>query len=143
MTAMSAPLTTPADDEFLRGARLGIFTTASHPGRWPLSVPVWFEWSGGRAQLFSGAAAPKVSRLRDDPGATLLATNHVGEAEHWVALDGTVEIATDGVGELIERLTPRYWDLSVPGLQATLDTWRASLHTLVRLVLTPQRGRRG
>lgn len=137
------PISTPEDDEFLRGTRLGTFTTAAHPGRWPQPVPVWFEWSGGAARIFSGRGAPKVRRLQEDPTATLLAANNIGEPEHWVALDGAVEITPDGVLDLIERLTPRYWDLSLPAHAETLATWRREAAELVQIVLTPERIRRG
>ncbi len=134
---------TRADAKFLGTPRLAILTTSSFPGAWPLPVPVWFEWADGTARMFSGAAAPKVRRLQADPHATLLATNHVGESEHWVALDGTVEITSDGVIELVERLTPRYWDLGVAEHADTLAGWREAADTMVQLILTPQRVRRG
>jgi hypothetical protein len=132
----------PSDEAFLARPRLGNFTTAHTPGPWPAPVPVWFEWTGRVVEMFTGARSPKVRRLEVDPYASLLAANEVGEPEHWVALEGTVAIERDGVGELAERLAARYWDLSRPEHAATVAEWKDQARTMVRLVLTPEHARR-
>lgn len=69
-------------------------------------------------------------------------TNAVGEAEAWVAFDGTVEINPGGI-ELATRLAEQYWDLSIPSMQAVLDTWQKAPEALCQLTLTPTRIRGG
>jgi len=128
----------PDRDEFLSDTRIGIFTTMAADGA-PISVPVWYEWDGRRALVFTDAGSSKVRRLRDNPRASLLVTNVVGEPEFWVAVDGTVAIRMDGAIELAERLAERYWDLGHPGRAATVQQWRDTAETLVLLELTPAR----
>jgi hypothetical protein len=141
---VTAPTVTldPDDARFLARPRLGIFTTAQASGPWPGPVPVWFEWTGTTAEMFTGVQSPKMRRLDADPRASLLVVNDVGEAEHWVALEGRVSVQRDGVAELAERLAARYWDLGDPGHAATVETWKAQADSMVRLVLTPERLRR-
>lgn len=130
--------TTPDRDAFLAETRLGIFTTVDAHGV-PISVPVWYEWDGGRARVFSDAASRKLRRLERDPRASLLVTNAVGEPEYWVAIDGTVVVRREGAIELAERLAARYWDLRDRDRAAAVQRWRENAGALVLLELSPTR----
>ena len=103
--------TAEARDRFLERTRFGILTTNRKEGT-PIAVPVWFEWDREVVRMFAVRTSPKVKRLRNDPRASLLVTNHLDEGESWVAFDGVVEIADTGGFELAERLTPRPPSLS-------------------------------
>lgn len=131
-----APL--PARDTFLSETRLGILTTMASDGT-PISVPVWYEWDGEHARVFSNDTSAKIRRLQRDPRASLLVTNVVGEPEYWVAIDGTVAIEREGAIELAERLAARYWDLRDPDRAAAVSRWRDNAATLILLELTPTR----
>ena len=131
-----APL--PASDTFLSETRLGILTTMASDGT-PISVPVWYEWDGEHARVFSNSGSAKIRRLQRDPRASLLVTNVVGEPEYWVALDCTVAIESEGAIELAERLAARYWDLRNSERAAAVRHWRENAETLVLLELTPTR----
>ncbi len=128
----------PDRDAFLSETRLGILTTMTRDST-PISVPVWYEWDGERAQVFSDASSAKVRRLRHDSRASLLVTNVLGEQEYWVAIDGTMAIGSEGAVELAERLAARYWDLSDPDRAAAEQGWRKHADALVLLELTPTR----
>ena len=129
-------------DAFLAQPRLAVLMTNRSSGV-PIGVPVWFEWADGAMQMFAAKDSPKVARIGADPQVSVLVTNHVGEPEGWVAFDGACEILHDGTGELIARLAPRYWDLSKPEAQQTIDSWVAAADAFVRLQLRPQRIRSG
>ena len=65
--------------------------------------------------MFAGASSAKIKYLRENPNASVLVTNHVGEPEGWVAFDGRIEIAeftTEDWQQLIDRVAPKYWDLN-------------------------------
>ena len=130
--------TTPDEirDAFLAETRIALLTTLDKSG-WPISVPVWFEWDGSRARLFTNASSPKVSRLQNDSRASLLVVNNVGEPEYWVAIDGEIEVIEDGAAKLAKRLAERYWDMSDEEHRKTVDTWVKDGNTLRVRQITP------
>jgi general stress protein 26 len=133
----SAAVLTAADREFLATPRLGFLTVAGGTGI-PEPRPVWFEVTeDGAVELFSLAASPKVRRVRQDPRASLVAANGMGEQENWVAISGTATVVEDGAGELADRLGARYWDLDDPEKAATLKSMVEA--DLVRIVIRPER----
>ena len=77
---------------------------------------------------------------------SVLITNRVGEPEAWVAFDGQVTIAdfeTDDWVALIDRVAPRYWDLSDPAYGDEIAGWRAAPEMFVSLELVPDKIRSG
>ncbi|MEM1433043.1 MAG: pyridoxamine 5'-phosphate oxidase family protein [Pseudomonadota bacterium] len=131
-----------ARDAFLREPRLAILMM-NRAAAAPIGVPVWFEWTGSEVLMFAAAGSPKVKRISKDPNVSVLVTNHINEAEAWVAFDGQVTVQEDGVAELIGRLGARYWDLSDPAKQAQLDSWVQAPGATVLLQLSPVRIRSG
>lgn len=131
-------ITDEARDAFLAETRIGILSTAGEDG-WPISVPVWFEWDGSHARVFTSASSPKVSRLERDPRVSLLVVNNVGEQEYWVAIDGEVEVREEGAAELAKRLADRYWDMTDEEHRKTVDMWAAEGATLRLLEIVPTR----
>ncbi len=127
-----------ARDAFLAETRIGILSMIGEDGR-PISVPVWFEWDGSRARVFTNAASPKVRRLKKNPRASLLAVNNVGEQEYWVSIDGQVEVREEGAAELAKRLADRYWDMTDEDHKRTVATWVEAGATLRLLEIVPTR----
>ncbi|WP_396929387.1 pyridoxamine 5'-phosphate oxidase family protein [Mycolicibacterium sp.] len=111
---MTAETLSPQDLTFLARPLYGFFSTAAGASP-PQPRPVWFEvTSNGHVQLFTGSDTPKVRQLRRDPRASLVVAAPVGERERWVSVAGPTTLASDGAGELVERLAARYWDLDDP-----------------------------
>ncbi len=125
-------------DRFLAEPRYGILTILRSDGS-PIAVPVWFDWTGEVVRMFTSVVSPKIKRLQADPRASLLVANHITEHEAWVAFDGVVSIHEDGGIELAEGLSSRYWDLSDPDRQRTLEFWRRAAAALRILELEPTR----
>lgn len=124
-------------ENFLSKTRVGYLSVLASDGA-PRTVPVWFDWDGHAVRIFTSKTSPKVKRLRQDPRATFVVGNHVGEDEAWVAFDGTVTIQDDeAIGEFIEKLASRYWDLSDPSKKTVLDAWQADPEQFCLLVLIP------
>ena len=132
-------------DEFLQTPRLAMLMYhGARPS--PTGVPVWFDWDGTRVRMFAGRTSAKVANLKANPNISVLVTNHVGEPEGWVAFDGQVQIADFALEDwqtLIDRVAPRYWDLSDPGYRSEIDGWRAAPEMFVSLELIPARIRSG
>jgi PPOX class probable F420-dependent enzyme len=133
-----AAMTDTERDAFLAVPRLGMLSTLVADGA-PVTVPVWFEWDGTAARVFSGAATGKVKRIERDPRASLLVANSIGEPEAWVAFDGEITIVPEGAIELAERLAHRYWDMTDEKHHAELASWPAAAAHLRVLELTPRR----
>ena len=130
--------TTPDEvrDAFLAETRIGVLTTLDGSG-WPISVPVWFEWDGSHARIFTTATSRKMRRLARDPRASLLISNEVGQPEYWVAIDGKVEVLEEGSIELAMRLADRYWDMSDEEHRKTVETWVQDAERLRVLEIAP------
>lgn len=130
----------PEIDEFLRKTRIGILCTNDLDGS-PNGIPVWFEWDGERIRMFSHASHKKIARLEHDPRASLLVAREVGEPEAWVAVDGVVSIAEEGVVPVMERLAARYWVGEDPAVAkahaATVEMWRRAAADLRVLTIVP------
>lgn len=124
--------------QFLSEPRYGILNTLRSDG-WPIGVPVWFDWNGETIRIFTSVVSLKMKRLQRDPRASLLVVNDLKEKESWVAFDGEVSIQDEGGLELAEELASRYWDLSDPGRQETLELWRKAAAALRVLELRPDR----
>lgn len=129
-------------DVFLAEPRLAILMTNSYSGT-PIGVPVWFEWTGTKVNMFAGKATPKIGRIKRDSNASVLVTNAVGEPEAWVAFDGPIELSDEGGIDLATRLADRYWDLGNDQLRAVLDSWQQTPEVFCLLTLTPKNIRTG
>ena len=101
--------TSEARNAFLREPRLAILMyQGKRPS--PTGIPVWFDWDGHALRMFAGADSAKIKHLHENPNASVLVTNHIGEPEGWVAFDGTIEISDfedEDWQQLIDRVAPR------------------------------------
>ena len=133
-----AAMTEEERTHFLSRTRLGMLSLLREDGS-PVTVPVWFDWTGDVVRMFTSGTSAKMSRIARDPRATLLVANDLDEHETWVAFDGEVAIREEGGLELAEELAPRYWDLSDPERRKTLDFWREAAAALRVLELRPSK----
>ena len=129
-------------DEFLAHPRLAILITNDAPGA-PIGVPVWFEWTGTKVQMFAGKETPKINRIKRDASASVLVTNAVGEPEAWVAFDGLIDLNDDGGIELATRLADQYWNMDDERLRSVLTSWQQAPDEFCLLTLRPEKIRTG
>jgi len=124
-------------EEFLRRRpRLGNLVTLRKDGS-PTAAPLWFEWDGSAVRLFTESTSTKLTRIANDPRASFIVANDVGEPEAWVAFDGPATVSNAGGFELAERLASRYWDLNDPGPAKTLAEWRQAAEHLRLISIEP------
>ncbi len=135
-----ARMTDGQRDEFLAEPRVAVLSTISAEGT-PVSIPIWFEWDGEHARVFTGIGSPKISRIEANPAASLLVANPTGEPEAWVLIEGTISVEAEGAFDLAERLALRYWGLADPTHTQTIEEWRAASDALRVLELVPTRVR--
>ena len=129
-------------DEFLAKPRLAILITNDAPGA-AIGVPVWFEWTGTKVQMFAGKETPKINRIKRDARASVLVTNAVGEPEAWVAFDGLIDLNDDGGIELATRLVDQYWNMDDERLRSVLTSWQQAPDEFCLLTLRPEKIRTG
>ena len=112
----------------------------------PIGVPVWFDWDGKIVRMFAGRTSPKVRRIAASPNISVLVTNKVGEPEAWVAFDGEAVISDFDANDwaaLLDRVAPRYWDLSDETYAQEIAGWRAAPEAFVSIELQPDKIRSG
>lgn len=114
-----AEMTPENRDAFLREPRIAKLATLTSDGS-PTIVPVWFEWTGSEALVFTSETSAKVRRIRRDPRVALSVEEPVGVAEAWVTIEGRASIEPGGFA-LAERLAPRYYDEAKTA--AALSSW--------------------
>ena len=131
-----AKMTEEVREKFLAATRLGILTTLARDGA-PISMPVWFDWDGRAVRVFTGTDSAKVKRIRRDARISVLIVNHLDEKEAWVAFDGSAIIRQDGAVDLLERLAEKYWDMTDPGHQTTVASWKNEAESLCVIELVP------
>lgn len=131
--------------EFLNKPRLAILLYhGKRPA--PIGVPVWFDWDGKTVHMFAGRTSAKVKQLQNNPEISVLITNDVGEPEGWVAFDGRAELSdftSDSWQKLLDKVAPRYWDMSQDSLKTEIDNWRTIPEAFIAISLTPSSIRSG
>lgn len=131
-----AEMTPEALDTFLRETRIAKLAYLQPSGA-PTLVPVWFEWDGSVARVFTSRNSFKMKRLAADARVALGVEEAVGVPERWVTIEGNVAASTDGVIALIERLARRYY---APERAAeAIGSWTKNPEMWVVLTITPER----
>ncbi len=131
-----AEMTTEQRDAFLAEARIGMLSMLTATGA-PTAIPIWYEWDGAQARMFTSHTSPKIGRIRRDGRVCLTVAEPTGMPEAWVAIEGVASIE-EGTGyALAERLAPHYYP---PGKAAlTLTEWGRSATEWVTIIITPSR----
>lgn len=132
-----AEMTPKQRDAFLREARIASLVTLREDGA-PTVQPVWFEWDGTEARLFTNRASGKVGRIERDPRVSLSVAEPVGVREAWVTIEGTARLDESGGYALAERLAARYYSPErqaavLPGWERMRDEWLVAHITPVRI----------
>ena len=122
-------------DAFLREPRIATIVTLHTDGS-PAAVPIWFEWDGARARVFTDRDSPKVKRMRADPRVCLTIAEPAGVPEAWVSIEGIATI-DDGGMALARRLAPRYY--AAEKAATALARWEAAAERWVLVTIEPSR----
>ena len=132
---MSA-MTEAERDAFLAEARIAMLVTLYADGA-PSAVPVWYEWDGERARIFTSRGSAKVKRIQADARVCLNVAEPAGVPEAWVSLEGTARIEEEGGYALAERLARRYY--APEKAERVLPSWKGMADQWIVLVIEPRR----
>ena len=131
-----AAMTAAQRDDFLRQSRIAMLTTIDLDGV-PTSQPVWFDWDGAVARVFTSRGSAKIERISVNPRVCLAVAEPVGIPEAWVSIEGTAAVDAAGGWPLAQLLTPRYY--AADQARKALADWGARPEQWVALVITPKR----
>ncbi|HEY4668399.1 MAG TPA: PPOX class F420-dependent oxidoreductase [Tepidiformaceae bacterium] len=123
-------------DEYLRAPRIAKLVTL-YPDGSPTVVPVWYEWDGQEARIFTGRGSAKVERIQNDNRVALSVEEPTGNPEAWVVIEGTASIEQEGGFDLARRLAPQYY--SRERADAALEQWGRMADEWVVIRVTPKR----
>ena len=131
-----ASMSSEERDAFLRETRIASLVTLGEGGG-PVVVPVWFEWDGEVARVFTSKGAAKVRRIAGDHRVALAVHEPAGKKEAWVTIEGIAALEEGDAMPLIRRLTARYYDAE--RARVALKDWEASAASWAVLRITPAR----
>lgn len=123
-------------DSFLQETRIAKLATLNRDGS-PTIVPVWFEWDGATAALFTHKASPKVARMRLHPSVALSVEEGVGVSEAWVTIEGTATVEPGGGWDLANRLAQRYY--TAEQNRTVLPAWKRLADDWIVVRIVPKR----
>ncbi|HEY8705849.1 MAG TPA: PPOX class F420-dependent oxidoreductase [Gaiellaceae bacterium] len=92
--------------QFLENPYVGVVTTLREDGS-PHSTVVWVDVEDGVPSFNTALGRKKPANLEQDPRAALLVIDPQ-DAYKWIAVDGTVELTTDGADPQIDKLAKKY-----------------------------------
>ena len=92
--------------QFLENPYVGVVTTLRKDGS-PHSTVVWVDVEDGVPSFNTALGRKKPANLEQDPRAALLVVDPQN-AYKWIAVDGTVELTTDGADPQIDKLAKKY-----------------------------------
>jgi PPOX class probable F420-dependent enzyme len=115
--------------EFLENPYVGVITTLREDGS-PHSTVVWVDIEGGVPSFNTAYGRAKPTNLEKDPRAALLVVDPK-DAYKWVAVDGKVELTTEGADPQIDKLAKKY-------LGKDEYPFRQEGERRVKVVITPE-----
>lgn len=131
-----AEMTPDQREAFLRETRIAKLATLNADGS-PTIVPVWFEWDGETATIFTSRGTAKLRRIEADPRVALSVEEGLGVLEAWVTIEGTASVEQSGGWELAERLAQRYYE--EPRRSEALREWEPARAHFVVIRIRPTR----
>jgi PPOX class probable F420-dependent enzyme len=129
-------MTTAALDAFLAETRIAKLATLNADGS-PNVVPVWFDWDGSIARVFTSKSSPKIRRIARDQRVALSVEEGVGMKERWVTIEGTGAVEISGGLALARKLIDRYY--SAERIAETWPSWEKMGDEWVVIAITPTR----
>ncbi len=131
-----ARMTREQVDGYLRAPRIAKLVTL-YPDGSPTVVPVWYEWDGGEARIFTERGSAKAERIENDNRVALSVEEPTGNREAWVVIEGTASIEQEGGFDLAQRLAHQYY--SRERANAALAEWGRMADKWVIIRVTPKR----
>ena len=130
-------LSVPDRESFLAEPHVAALSVSAGPGRGPLTLPIWYQYTpGGEAWVLTEARSKKV-RLIEATGRFSLMVDRVMPTTRYVSVEGPVTRTIPETEELLREITERY--LPPDKVQAYLDFAKTELTEQVAIYMRPER----
>ncbi|WP_152191699.1 pyridoxamine 5'-phosphate oxidase family protein [Georgenia satyanarayanai] len=130
-------LTREDRERFLAEPHIGALSVAGEPGRAPLVVPLWYQYTpGGRLWVLTGGQSRK-ARLIATAGRFSLMAERVRPTVRYVSVEGPVTGVLPQTDERLVEMTYRY--LSGEAAEGYLAMARRDLGDHVVIEMQPER----
>ena len=124
-------------ESFLAEPHIAALSVSAGPGRGPLTLPIWYQYTpGGEAWVLTEARSRKV-RLIETTGRFSLMVDRVMPTTRYVSVEGPVTRTIPETDELLREITERY--LPPDKVQAYLDFAKTELTEQVAIYMRPER----
>ena len=124
-------------ESFLAEPHVAALSVSAGPGRGPLTLPIWYQYTpGGEAWVLTEARSKKV-RLIEATGRFSLMVDRVMPTTRYVSVEGPVTRTIPETEELLREITERY--LPPDKVQAYLDFAKTELTEQVVIYMRPER----
>ena len=124
-------------ESFLAEPHIAALSVSAGPGRGPLTLPIWYQYTpGGEAWVLTEARSRKV-RLIEATGRFSLMVDRVMPTTRYVSVEGPVTRTIPETDELLREITERY--LPPDKVQAYLDFAKTELTEQVVIYMRPER----
>ena len=124
-------------ESFLAEPHVAALSVSAGPGRGPLTLPIWYQYTpGGEAWVLTEARSKKV-RLIEASGRFSLMVDRVMPTTRYVSVEGPVTDTIPETEELLREITERY--LPPDKVQAYLDFAKTELTEQVVIYMRPER----
>jgi len=102
------PLTTAEREAFLAEPHVAALSVVAGPGRGPLTVPVWYDYTpGGELWVLTGATSRKIELIRRAGRFTIM-VERVSPTIRYVAVEGPVTSIVPGTVDHLRKVSTRY-----------------------------------
>ena len=122
---------------FLAEPHIAALSVSAGPGRGPLTVPIWYQYTpGGEAWVLTEAVSRKL-RLIEAAGRFTLMVERVVPTVRYVSVEGPVTRMVPGTDDQLREIAARY--LPPEKVPAYVEFAQAELGEQVAVYLRPQR----
>jgi hypothetical protein len=122
---------------FLAEPHVAALAVGAGPGRGPLIVPIWYQYTAGGEPWVLTEAASMKTRLIEAAGRFSLMAERVMPTNRYVSVEGPVARIVPGTDELLREIAERY--LPPDEANAYIEFARAELGEQVAIYLRPER----
>lgn len=130
-------LSEPEREQFLAEPHVAALSVSADPGRGPLVVPIWYQYTpGGEAWVLTPPGSRK-ARLIQDAGRFSLMVDRVTPTVRYVSVEGPVTRTIPETDELLWELVGRY--LPPERVAGYVEFHRSQLGEHIAIYLHPQR----
>jgi hypothetical protein len=95
-------------EQFLTEPHIAALSVSDGPGRGPLTVPIWYQYSpGGEVWVLTSVGSRKARRI-DEAGRFTLMVERVTPTVRYVSVEGPVTRTAPGTTETLWEISSRY-----------------------------------